>query len=198
MHLVTNLGDLAVLLPASLGLIAFLAWIGARENAAAYAAAAAVCLLAALLAKLGFAACGARYSALGVESPSGHVALSATFYGCIAVLFGAKRTLSRRLALYAAAAALVLLIGASRVALEAHTASEVVVGLLIGAAAIALFVALRVSVEPLQFSAQTVVRMSPLAVLYALCFLLLAGRWSAEPVIDALAARLGANLHLCR
>ena len=30
MHLVTNLGDLAVLLPASLGLIAFLAWIGAK------------------------------------------------------------------------------------------------------------------------------------------------------------------------
>src|ERR1019366_9156304 len=101
MHLVTNLGDLAVLLPASLGLIAFLAWIGAREDATAYAAAAAVCLLAALLAKLGFAACGARYSALGVESPSGHVAFSATFYGCLAVLFGAGRTLARRLTLYA-------------------------------------------------------------------------------------------------
>ena len=198
MHLVTNLGDLAVLLPASLGLIAFLAWIGARENAAAYAAAAAVCVLAALLAKLGFAACGARYSTLGVESPSGHVAFSATFYGCLAVLFGAGRTFVNRLTLYASAAALVLLIGASRVALEAHTASEVVVGLMIGAATIALFAALRVSAEPLQLSAQTVVRMSPFAVLYGLCFLLLADRWSAEPIIDVLAQQLGAGLHVCR
>ena len=139
MHFVTNLGDLAVLLPASLGLIAFLAWIGSREDAAAYAAASAVCLLAALFAKLGFAACGARYSAIGVESPSGHSAFGATFYGCLAVLFGAGRTLSRRLTLYAAAVALVLLIGASRVALEAHTASEVAVGLFIGAMTIGLF-----------------------------------------------------------
>ncbi len=198
MHLVTNLGDLAVLLPASLGLIAFLAWIGARENAAAYATAVAVCLLAALLAKLAFAACGARYSLLGVESPSGHTAFSATFYGCLAALFAVGRTLSRRLALYAVATALILLIGASRVALEAHTAPEVVVGLMIGAMAIALFNVLRVSPEPLQFSSQTAIRMSPFAALYALSFLFLAGHWTAEPLIDAIAAQLGADLHLCR
>jgi hypothetical protein len=198
MHLVTNLGDLAVLLPASLGLIAFLAWIGAKEDAAAYAAAMAVCLLAALFAKLAFAACGARYAVLGVESPSGHAAFSATFYGCLAVLFAAGRTLARRLALYAGAAALILLIGASRVALQAHSVAEVVVGLIIGAMSIGLFRALRISPEPLRFSAQTIVRMSPFAALYALCLLLLAGHWSAEPVIDAVAARLGADLHLCR
>jgi hypothetical protein len=109
MHLVTNLGDLAVLLPASLGLIVFLAWIDSRRDAAAYTAAALVCLTAALFAKLALAACAGRYSLFGVESPSGHVAFSATFYGCFAVLFGAGRTLARRLALYAGAAALVLL-----------------------------------------------------------------------------------------
>ncbi len=63
---------------------------------------------------------------------------------------------------------------------------------------VGLFRALRVSSEPLQFSVQTIVRMSPLAALYALCLLLLAGRWSAEPVIDAVAAKLGADLRLCR
>jgi hypothetical protein len=40
--------------------------------------------------------------------------------------------------------------------------------------------------------------MSPFAVLYALCFLLLADRWIAEPVIDALARQLGVGLHVCR
>jgi hypothetical protein len=198
MHFVTNLGDLAVLLPASLGLVAFLAWIGSREDAAAFATASAVCLLAALLAKLAFAACGARYSLIGVESPSGHSAFGATFYGCLAVLFGAGRTLSRRLALYGVAAALILLIGASRVALDAHTAPEVVVGLFIGAMTVGLFRALRVDPEPLQFSAQTVIRMSPFAALYAVCLLLLAGHWTVEPLIDAIAAQLGTDMHICR
>jgi len=198
MHLVTNLGDLAVLLPASLGLIAFLAWTGTKEDAAAYAAATAFCVLAALLAKLAFAACGTRYDLFGVESPSGHAAFSATFYGCLALLFAAGRTRARRLALYFGAAGLILLIGDSRVALQAHSVAEVVVGLGIGATSIGLFRALRVSSAPLQFSAQTIVRMAPFAALYAACLLLLAGHWSAEPVIDAIAADLGANFRLCR
>jgi hypothetical protein len=198
MHLVTNLGDLAVLLPASLGLIAFLAWIGAREDAAAFAAAMVLCLLAALFAKLAFAACGTQWAVLGVESPSGHTAFSATFYGCLAVLFGGGRTLARRLAIYAGATALILLIGASRVALQAHSVAEVVVGFAIGAMSIGLFHTLRVSSEPLQFSAQTIFRMSPFVAAYAACLLLLAGHWSAEPVIDAVAAELGADLRLCR
>jgi hypothetical protein len=198
MHLVTNLGDLAVLLPASLGLIVFLAWIGRREDAAAYVAAMVFCLLAALIAKLAFAACGAGYDLLGVESPSGHTAFSATFYGCVALLFAAGRKFGRRFALYACAAALVLLIGVSRVVLEAHTAPEVVVGLAIGATSIGLFRVLSVRSEPLRLSAQTIARLSPFAALYAACLLLLAGHWSAEPVIDAIAAELGADLRLCR
>jgi membrane-associated phospholipid phosphatase len=198
MHLVTNLGDLAVLLPASLGLIVFLLWIGAKDNAAAYGAAMVFCLLAALLAKLAFAACGARTELFGVESPSGHTAFSATFYGCLALLFAAGRPFARRFALYACAAALVLLIGVSRVALQAHTAPEVVVGLVIGAISIGLFLALSVSAEPLRLSTQTIARLSPFAALYALCLLLLAGHWSAERTIDVIAAELGADLRLCR
>ena len=198
MQLVRNFGDLAVLLPASLGLIAFLAWIGSRRDAAAYAAAMAVCLLAALFAKLGFAACAGRHALFSVESPSGHAAFSATFYGCVATLFATGRTTGRRWVLYGAAGALLLAIGASRVAIEAHSVPEVVVGVLIGAASIAVFNALRGRQEALKLSLQTVVQMSPFAVLYALSFLLLAGRWSAEPIIDAIAAQLGVSLHLCR
>jgi hypothetical protein len=89
-------------------------------------------------------------------------------------------------------------IGASRVALEAHTVPEVVIGVLIGAMSIALFATLRVSPERLEFSSRTVVQMSPFAALYALCLLLLAGHWTAEPFIDAIAKWIGADVHLCR
>jgi len=198
MQLVSNLGDIAVLLPASLGLIVFLAWIGWRQDAAAYAAAVAACVTAALFAKFAFAACGGNHAVFGVESPSGHAAFGATFYGCLAALFGAGRATRWRLALYGGAVALALAIGASRVALQAHNATEVVIGGLIGAMSIALFIALRVRPEPLELSSRTVVQMSPLAVLYALCLLLLAGHWTAESFIDAIAAQLGADMHLCR
>jgi membrane-associated phospholipid phosphatase len=198
MQLVSNLGDIAVLLPASLGLIVFLAWIGWRQDAAAYAAAVAACLTAALIAKLALAACGGNHSLFGVESPSGHAAFSAAFYGCLAALFGTGRTIGRRLGLYGGAAALVVAIGASRVALEAHTVPEVVIGLLIGAMSVALFAALRFKPERLELSSRTVVQMSPLAALYAVCFLLLAGHWTAESFIDTIAAQFGADLHLCR
>jgi membrane-associated phospholipid phosphatase len=198
MQLVSNFGDIAVLLPASLGLIVFLAWVGWRQDAAAYAAALAACLMAALFAKVVFAACGGNHSLFGVESPSGHAAFGATFYGCLAVLFATGRTIGWRLALYGGAAALIVLIGASRVALEAHTVQEVGVGFFIGAVSIAVFNARRVSPERLELSARTAVQMSPVAVLYALCFLLLANHWTAEPFIDVIAAQLGADLHLCR
>jgi hypothetical protein len=40
--------------------------------------------------------------------------------------------------------------------------------------------------------------MSPFAVLYALCFLLLADHWTAEPLIDSIAKWVGAGMHICR
>ncbi len=198
MQLVSNFGDIAVLLPASLGLIAFLAWRASRRDAAAYAAAMTACLTAALFAKLTFAACGERSSLFDVQSPSGHAAFSATFYGCLAVLFSTGRATGPRLALYGAAAALVMAIGASRVALGAHDLSEVVVRVLIGAASVALFAALRVSPERLELSSRRAFQASPFVALYLVGVLLLAGRWTAEGFFDVLAMRLGEGVRLCR
>jgi hypothetical protein len=93
---------------------------------------------------------------------------------------------------------LVLSIGASRVALEAHTAQEVGVGFFIGAVSIALFESLRASPGRLEVSWRTAVRLAPLAAFFALCFLVLAGHWSVEPLIDAIAKRIGAEAHWCR
>lgn len=198
MNLVSNFGDVVVLLPASFGLIAFLMTSGSWRDAAAYAMAAAASLTAALFAKLALAACGETYSLFGVASPSGHAAFAATFYGCLAVLFATGRATGWRLTAYGGAAALILLIAASRVALEVHTAPEVAVGLLIGVVTIALFSGLRIKPERLELTSRTMVRASPFALLFALCSLLLGDHWSAERFIDAIAAQLGADLHLCR
>ena len=86
MHLISDLGDSAVLLPASLGLLAFLIGFGSRADALAYAGALVAGLMAALLAKLALATCGPAHPLFGVESPSGHAAFGAIFYGCLAVL----------------------------------------------------------------------------------------------------------------
>jgi membrane-associated phospholipid phosphatase len=198
MILVTNLGDLIVLLPASLGLLVFLARFGARQDAIAYVAATAVCLTGALAAKLALAACGEGHAIFGVESPSGHAAFAATFYGCLAALFASGRPVAARLALYGGATTLILSIATSRVALEAHTRPEVVVGLLIGVGSVALFNAVRTKPERLDLTPEAMMRMSPFAALFALCWLVLAGRWTAEPYIDAIAVQFGLGLHLCR
>lgn len=73
-------------------------------------------------------------------SPSGHAAFSAVFYGSVAAL-AARNTSSRwlRIGLPAAAAALVLAIGASRVAVSAHSEAEVAAGLLVGGLSALLF-----------------------------------------------------------
>lgn len=198
MNLVTNLGDIAVLLPASLGLVVLLARLGLRRDAAAYAAAVAACLTTALLAKLAFAACGENRYVFGVESPSGHAAFAATFYGSLAALLAAGRPIASRTAIYGGALALVLLIAASRIALGAHTPPEVAIGLIIGLLSVAAYKALSSQSERLEMTPGTIAHLSPLAVLFAVCWLALAGRWVAEPYIDTIASLFGAQLHVCR
>jgi membrane-associated phospholipid phosphatase len=196
MHWVSNFGDALVLLPASLGLVVLLFGFGLRRDAGAYLAALGACVIGVLAAKFAFAACD--NVVFGIESPSGHSAFASTFYGSLAALFGAGRSRRRRVALYGGAIALILLIGVSRVATNAHTVADVIVGFAIGAIAVALFVGLRrAAPERFHISPQTIVRLSPFAALLALCWLLFAGHWVAEPYIDRAAERLGARLHLC-
>ena len=94
MWIVSGLADLLVLLPASLALIALLARNGAVGEAVAYAKALLFCLIATLAMKFALATCGVG-ERLGVESPSGHVAFAATFYGSLALMLGARRELHR-------------------------------------------------------------------------------------------------------
>jgi membrane-associated phospholipid phosphatase len=196
MDLLSGLGDVAVVAPASAALVVGLLLAGARRDAVVFAVAMIACGVLALSAKLAFAACGFA-PRFDIESPSGHAALSAAFYGSLAALLAGGRPPGARLALYAAAGCASLAVAYGRVQLRAHSVAEVVCGLLIGAAAAALFVALRGPPRRLSITPQLLVRASPIAVFLALDLALFTDRWTAESLIDRFAWAIGVALKLC-
>ena len=196
MELLSGLGDVAVVAPASAALVVGLLMLGARRDAAAFAAAMLACVAVALLAKLAFAACGFA-PRFDIESPSGHVALGAALYGSLAALLAGGRRLGVRLALYVGAACVSAAVAYGRVELRVHSVAEVICGLLIGAGAAAVFAALRGPPRRLSLTPQMLVRASPIAVLLALDLALFTDRWTAEPLIDRFAWAIGVALKLC-
>jgi membrane-associated phospholipid phosphatase len=196
MDLLSGLGDVVVVAPASAALVVGLILLRARRDAVAFALAMFACAALALLAKLAFAACGFA-PRFDIESPSGHAALGAAFYGSLAALLGGGRPVGARLALYVAAGCAAAAVAYGRVELRAHSVAEVVCGLLIGAAAAVLFVTLRGPPRRLSLTPQMLVRASPIAVLLAIDLALFTDRWTAEPLIDRVAWAIGVALKLC-
>ena len=92
MDWLSGLGDIAVVAPASAALVVGLLLLGARRDAITFAVAMFACIVIALLAKLAFAACGLA-PRFDIESPSGHAALGAAFYGSLAALLAGGRPL---------------------------------------------------------------------------------------------------------
>jgi len=192
-----NLGHSAILLPASLALFCFLLWLGRRADALAFLAAVIVCLVAALVAKLAFHACESRDLAFGIESPSGHVSFGAVFYGCLALLVCAGRPLWQRIVIGAGATLFVVLIGASRIVVWAHTLPDVVAGLAIGMVSILVFQALRGPPRPLALSFSAIAFGAAVGVALVVVILSFARHWTPEPLIEAAAWRLGLWLDAC-
>ncbi len=139
LRLVTSFGDAALLLPAAVALLFYLVRARAWQTAAAWIAALALCAVLTAAAKMMFHACGAQLPALDIRSPSGHTSLSATFYGCGALMLSADQSWRRRLGALLAAAVVATVIAASRVALRAHSIEEVVAGFAIGLICVAFF-----------------------------------------------------------
>jgi membrane-associated phospholipid phosphatase len=197
MRILSGLSDLLVLVPASLGLIALLVRAGARREAIAYAKALVFCLTAVFTMKFALASCGRAPAFPGVESPSGHVAVAATFVGSLAFMFGSGRPAWQRLALTVAGTALVALIALSRVRLGAHSPPETAVGAATGVVALAIFRANWATSEVATPHDAAPLPLAPLLIVYGFCALVGANRWTAEPWIDALAADFGRFAHLC-
>jgi membrane-associated phospholipid phosphatase len=192
-----HLGHSAILFPASLAFFGCLLWFDRRADAIAFSAALAACLLATLVAKLAFHACGSEISAFGIESPSGHTSFSATFYGCLALIVTAGRPLWQRTGIYAGTALLVLLVGVSRVLVEAHTAPDVIAGTSIGMSAILVFQVLRGPSRPFVMPTWAMALAIPASAVLALTILVFARHWTPEDLIKTAGLRIDRFFGVC-
>jgi len=140
MTFVTDFADQAVMLPLALAVALALLALGWRRAALAWAACVIATFGTMLVLKLAFAACGSLdTSRLGtIGSPSGHTAAGAMVYGGLAGLL-LRRGIPGALL---PAAAVAVLIGATRVWLDVHTLAEVILGGLVGCAGATAFIAL--------------------------------------------------------
>src|SRR5438067_283795 len=128
--LVTELGGAGLLLPAAVVLLGYLIAWGAPGAAFRWFVALAGVAASIVLLKLATHACAAHFGLAQLISPSGHAALSGIVYGGGAVALGKGRR--GGWLLLAAAGAVVVAIGATRVILRAHTPTEVAVGAALG------------------------------------------------------------------
>jgi membrane-associated phospholipid phosphatase len=188
----TDLGDSALLVPASALLAVYLFYLGSRRTATAWLSALALCVALTALSKVAFAACGSLVPGLGVRSPSGHTSMSATFYGCAALMFAGDAERRVQAGLFGAGTALVLVIAATRVLLQAHSLGEVAVGLSIGVASVGWFAGRHFAHPPHRVPWVPVV-----AGIAALAVVMHGWHLQFERLFFALAAFLRINLSVC-
>jgi membrane-associated phospholipid phosphatase len=131
----TDLGDLAVLLPLAAAMLAWLLLYSARV-APRWLLALGSCVGLTALLKIVFYACPPTDD---MHSPSGHTALSTLVYGAIALAAAIAWPGVRRLLVIGCCTGLILAIGVSRLLLDAHSVVEVTLGLLIGTVPLAAF-----------------------------------------------------------
>ena len=141
-RMITDLGDAAFLLPSAVIFALHLLLSRSARVAGIWLSALLLCAIFTIWAKLIFRVCGDEVLGLQIVSPSGHAALSTTFYVCGALVMSADREWRTRTSLMLAGVLVVVAIGASRVRIGAHTPAEVFAGWAIGLCCIAWFAAL--------------------------------------------------------
>jgi membrane-associated phospholipid phosphatase len=135
---ITDFGDSAVTVPLALLTLVFLVAAGQQRPAFGWLLTVGGCAVAIAMLKLAFGACGPRLPIATITSPSGHTAMSAAVYGSLALLIGANLPPPGRIALNIGAWLAIATIALSRVVLHEHTPAEILVGLIVGGAAIAI------------------------------------------------------------
>lgn len=190
--LVTDLGDAALVLPASAALFVYLAYAKSLRAAVGWAAALMLCIGLTIAAKMVCHACGGQVQAFAIRSPSGHVALGTTFYGAAALIFSLGRGRLVRLMVLLGCAAVIVAIAVSRVVLHSHTIAEVVAGLLIGVLCLAGYAA-----GNLPRLASPPGWQIPAAMLVVLAFSTHGHHLSLEIALDRLTDRVQLSQHLC-
>jgi membrane-associated phospholipid phosphatase len=137
LHALTNLGDSIITLPIAAAVLVWLAIWTDRRNALVWFAALFLCAGLTAALKIYFKAC--PLPGLDLDSPSGHTSMSFYVYGGVALVTAAQYRQWPRQAVLAIGALLILAVALSRAVLEYHSAAEVVIGVIIGTGALALF-----------------------------------------------------------
>lgn len=179
---VTDWGDSAVTVPLALLTLVFLVAARHRRSALFWVSAIVGCAVAIGTLKLIFGACGQRIPLGHIVSPSGHTAMSTAIYGSFALLVAARLPSSRRLAIYAIAAAAIVGIALSRLVLHEHNLPEIALGWLVGGGALVFFGAglRREAAPPLPLQWLLACGAVLIAVLHGT-------RWMIEPTLHRLA-----------
>jgi len=137
----TALGDPTFLLCTALGAFFYL-WVSHRRRLAAYLAfAVGLCIALIIGAKFGFLLAHDPGNAPRLRSPSGHVAIATTVYGCSVVMLTATSGLLVRAGSFIGLVLFLLALSGTRLALQLHSPLEVVVGFLIGFTCLLIFAA---------------------------------------------------------
>ena len=137
--LVTRLGEAQILLPAALMTALWFVWRDRSPRLAAlWLGGIVVATLITTASKVAFLGYGLGWAALDFTGVSGHAMFAAAIYpltgvAIVSAVAGLQAARWGRLGLVAGVA-LALLVGMSRVVVEAHSWSEVVAGLLVGGA----------------------------------------------------------------
>lgn len=124
----TDFGDLAVLLPLAAAMLAWLLIYYPRASPR-WVIALGFCLSLTALSKIAFYACP---PAGDMHSPSGHTSLSTLVYGALTLVAATAWPGRRRVLVIGAGTGVILVIGLSRLLLDAHSVAELSLGLAIG------------------------------------------------------------------
>ena len=192
LHVITNVGDSGLLTILGFAAAVYFYVVKAQRATLAMSWALVSCIGVMTVLKLGFRTCHQVMPALNIVSPSGHAALSAAVMGTLAAIFmshfhGWRKYVPAVFALF-----FIVGISASRIALEYHTVSEVLAGLLVGLTIAACsFVFLR-NAPPVPFKTRY------LAAIFVAGFLLFYGAHTpAETFIINLVDYVKHTFHVC-
>ena len=189
---ISDLGDSAILVPLSVLLVAALWRYQSWSAAMSFLWAVGFCAAVMFILKVSFLTCGSAWQA-GILSPSGHTSMSTTVYGAFAIVSARQAAQWRRPLIVAVCTLLITVIATSRVMLGMHSPPEVVLGLLVGILALAIFALryLRLAPAALNLPLFLFVSVAVLLVLHG-------EHLPAEQMIRHLASLIRTRTQVCR
>ena len=136
MTALTDFGDVAVLLPLSVMILVWLQSHESRRVVGSWVIAVSLCVATTALLKIYLYACPPTPN---LVSPSGHSSLSVLIYSAIALIIATEQRGWLRAVILVAGVTLIVAIAGSRLRLNAHSAPEVAIGIIVGIATLTLF-----------------------------------------------------------